>query len=190
MLEAAQAADIYIPTLCHYPDLEPYGGCRLCLVEIEKMRGLPTACTTPAADGMVVTTGSAAIDSVRHASLELILTTHPCDCLECHRRHRCGPYDVCLRPVAVTDRCVTCPANEDCELQQVVDYVGVDKLRIPRGPPPRSGRMVAWGNMAPTGQRPMHSPQEPQSVSMSGRSPKGPAFMAKPRDDKLVGPRR
>ena len=48
VLEAAQAAGIYIPTLCADPDLEPYGGCRLCVVEIEKMRGLPTACTVPA----------------------------------------------------------------------------------------------------------------------------------------------
>jgi len=54
VLEAAQAADIYIPTLCSDPDLEPYGACRLCVVEIEKMRGLPTACTTPATDGMIV----------------------------------------------------------------------------------------------------------------------------------------
>ena len=56
VLEAAQAAGIYIPTLCYDPDLEPYGGCRLCVVEIEKVRGLPTACTTPATDGMVVHT--------------------------------------------------------------------------------------------------------------------------------------
>ena len=46
VLEATQAVGIYIPTLCSDPDLEPYGACRLCVVEIEKMRGLPTACTT------------------------------------------------------------------------------------------------------------------------------------------------
>ena len=137
VLEAALKAGIYIPTLCYYPDLEPYGGCRLCVVEIEKMRGLPTACTTPAAAGMVVATESAAINEVRRASLELILSTHPCDCLECHRRERCGPYDICLRHVAVTDRCVTCPANLDCELQKVVDYLGVHKLTIPRDTVPR-----------------------------------------------------
>jgi predicted molibdopterin-dependent oxidoreductase YjgC len=138
VLEVARAADIYIPTLCHFPDLEPYGGCRLCVVEIEQTRGLPTACTIPAADGMKVTTESPAINAVRRLSLELILSAHPCDCLDCHRRERCGPYDVCLRHVAVTDRCVVCPANENCELQQVVDYLGVRKLGIPRDTTPRA----------------------------------------------------
>jgi predicted molibdopterin-dependent oxidoreductase YjgC len=134
VLEAAQSAGIYIPTLCHHPDLEPYGGCRLCVVEIEKVRGLPTSCTTPVADGMVVNTESPAIANVRRTSLELLLTNHPCDCLECHRRERCGPFDICLRHVAVTDRCVLCPANDDCELQKVVDYLGVHELRVSKDP--------------------------------------------------------
>ncbi len=130
VLEAARSADIYIPTLCYHPDLESYGGCRLCVVEIEKMRGFPTACTTPATDGMVVTTESPAINKVRRMALELILSTHPCDCLECHRRERCGPYDICLRHVAVTDRCVVCPSNGNCELQKVVDYLGVHEVHV------------------------------------------------------------
>ena len=137
VLEAALSAGIYIPTLCHYSDLEPYGGCRLCVVEIEKMRGLPTSCTLPATNGMVVNTQSAAVNEVRRASLELILSSHPCDCLLCHRRERCGPNDICLRHVAVTDRCVTCPSNQDCELQKVVDYLGVHELTIPRDTTPR-----------------------------------------------------
>jgi predicted molibdopterin-dependent oxidoreductase YjgC len=130
VLEAALAADIYIPTLCYHPDLEPYGGCRLCVVEIEKVRGLPTACTIPATDGMVVITESPAISESRRMSLELILSNHPCACLECHRRQRCEPYDICLRQVAVSDRCVVCPANGSCELQKVVDYIGVHELRV------------------------------------------------------------
>ncbi len=130
VLEAIQTAGIYIPTLCYYPDLEPYGGCRLCIVEIEKVRGLPTSCTTPVTDGMIVHTESEAINEVRRTTLELMLASHPCDCLECHRRERCGPYDICLRHVAVTDRCVTCPANKQCELQEVVDYLGVHELRV------------------------------------------------------------
>lgn len=130
VLEAIQSAEIYIPTLCYFPDLEPYGGCRLCIVEIEKMRGLPTACTTPAADGMVVTTDSETINTVRRTTIELLMSNHPCDCLECHRRERCGPFDICLRHVSVTDRCVVCPANRSCELQKVVDYLGVHELRV------------------------------------------------------------
>ncbi|MBA7670524.1 NADPH-Fe(3+) oxidoreductase subunit alpha [subsurface metagenome] len=137
VLEAARSADIYIPTLCHFPDLEPYGGCRLCIVEIENMRGLPTACTTPVTEGMVVTTESPAVNETRRMALEFILSTHPCECLECHRRERCGPFDICLRHVAVTDRCVVCPSNDNCELQEVVDYLGVHELRIARDPTPR-----------------------------------------------------
>ena len=137
VLEASMKAGIYIPTLCHHPDLEPYGGCRLCVVEIKQMRGLPTACTTPATEGMVVTTESLAINEVRRASLEMILSTHPCECLVCNRRDRCGPNDICLRSVAVTDRCVTCPSNQNCELQKVVDYLGVYELHIPRDTTPR-----------------------------------------------------
>ncbi len=130
VLEAARSAGIYIPTLCYFPDLEPYGGCRLCVVEIDKVRGLPTSCTTPATDGMTVTTESEAINNVRRTALQLLLANHPCDCLECHRRERCSPYDICLRHVAVTDRCVTCPANEQCELQEVVDYLGVHRIEL------------------------------------------------------------
>src|SRR4030042_2276199 len=56
VLEAALGADIYIPTLCYDSDLKPYGACRLCVVEIEGMRGIVSSCTTPAADKMVVHT--------------------------------------------------------------------------------------------------------------------------------------
>jgi formate dehydrogenase alpha subunit len=131
VLEAAQSADIYIPTLCAHPDLEPYGGCRLCMVEIEKMRGLPTACTTPATEGMVVHTDSPDIKWLRQMVLQEILSDHPSECLVCNRKERCGPNDTCLRSVAVEDRCVTCSKNGQCELQTVVDRVGITELLLP-----------------------------------------------------------
>ncbi len=131
VLQAAQSAGIYIPTLCYHPDLQPYGGCRLCIVEIENMRGMPTACTTPATDGMKVTTKSPQLQELRKAFLELILTEHPNACLTCHRRQRCLPNDICLREVAVTERCVSCPNNHQCELQDLVDYIGINELTIP-----------------------------------------------------------
>jgi formate dehydrogenase beta subunit len=131
VLRTAQSAGIYIPTLCYHPDLPPYGGCRLCIVEIENMRGLPTACTTPAADGMKVATNTAQLQELRRAFLELILSEHPNACLTCQRRERCGPNDICLRNVAVTERCVSCPANGHCELQQVVDYIGIEEISVP-----------------------------------------------------------
>ena len=136
VLEAAQAAGIYIPTLCYTPDLKPYGGCRLCLVEIEKVKGLQTSCTYPVSEGMIVHTETEAVNRVRRFSLELLLSSHPSDCLVCDRRERCSPYDICLRNVAVTDRCVTCPANERCELQKVFDYLCLPALHFPRTPKP------------------------------------------------------
>jgi len=137
VLEAAKAADIYIPTLCYDPDLEPYGGCRLCVVEIEKVRGLPTACTFPASEGMVVHTNTPAVNTVRRTALELIMANHPSDCLVCSRaieKKRCNPYDICLRSVAVTDRCVTCPSDGHCELQDVIEYMGITELRLSSTP--------------------------------------------------------
>ncbi|MCJ7605685.1 MAG: FAD-dependent oxidoreductase [Dehalococcoidales bacterium] len=131
VLEAAQNAGIYIPTLCYHPDLHPHGGCRLCMVEIEGMRSLPTACTTPAADGMNVVTCNETLQELRRAIMELVLTEHPHDCLTCNRRERCSPYDICLRQVAVTERCVTCPKNGKCELQRIVDYIGIEDTVLP-----------------------------------------------------------
>ncbi len=128
VLEAAQEAGIYIPTLCADLDLKPYGGCRLCIVEIEKMRGFPTSCTTPATEGMVVKTNTDALNEVRRTVVELLLSDHPSECLICHRRERCGPFDICLRNVAVTERCVTCAKNRNCELQDIVDYLGITEL--------------------------------------------------------------
>ncbi|MFH1650942.1 MAG: 2Fe-2S iron-sulfur cluster-binding protein [Chloroflexota bacterium] len=130
VLEAARGAGLYIPTLCHHPDLEPYGGCRLCVVEIEKMRGLPTSCTTPATEGMVVRTNTPQVQTLRQDVLKLILAEHPNACLTCHRRVRCGPNDICLRHVGVTERCVTCVQNRDCELQRLVDYVGISDRNL------------------------------------------------------------
>ena len=135
VLEAAQSANIYIPTLCYHLDLEPHGGCRLCVVEIEKVRGFQPACTYPASDGMVVHTETEAVNNIRRTTLELLMADHPSECLICDRRtekNGCTPYEICLRNVAVTDRCVLCPANEHCELQKVVDYLGIKELRLNR----------------------------------------------------------
>jgi formate dehydrogenase alpha subunit len=128
VLEAALSAGIYIPTLCYHPDLAPYGGCRLCIVEIQKMRGFPAACTTPATDGMVITTDSDTINRVRRTTLELILINRPCDCLFCDRRDTCGPLDSCPQNVPLGDRCVVCSSRLTCELQKVVDYIGITEL--------------------------------------------------------------
>lgn len=132
VLEAAIAAGIYVPALCYHPMLSPDGSCGLCLVEIEGIAEPATACNTRATEGMIVHTDTLQLQEARREVLKKILAYHPCECLVCERRERCGPYDICLRNVAVTQRCVLCPYNGQCELQQVVDYIGLE------------GEEVAW----------------------------------------------
>ncbi|MDO8687947.1 MAG: 2Fe-2S iron-sulfur cluster-binding protein, partial [Dehalococcoidales bacterium] len=81
VLEAIKEAGIYVPTLCYHPSLAPFGACRLCVVEIEKMRGFPTSCTTPAGDGMVVKTKTPQLQEFRRGLMELIISEHPYACL-------------------------------------------------------------------------------------------------------------
>jgi formate dehydrogenase alpha subunit len=90
VLDACRRAEVYVPTLCEDPDLEPYGGCRLCIVKVDGLRGLPTACTTPAAEGMKVTTEDAELLEVRRWTMQLLLADHPLDCLTCAQCGKCG----------------------------------------------------------------------------------------------------
>ena len=105
VLEAAQSAGVYIPTLCADPDLQPYGGCRLCLVEIEGVEGLPASCTMPVAEGMVVHADTPRVAEMRRRIVELLLSDHP-------------------------ENCLLCPKNQRCELQEIAAYVGVDQQRF------------------------------------------------------------
>jgi formate dehydrogenase alpha subunit len=89
VLEASRKAGIDIPTLCHDPDLKPYGACRLCIVRIDGIRGLPTSCTTPVQEGMSVETHSEEIDRVRRKIVELNIAGHPEDCLLCEKSDTC-----------------------------------------------------------------------------------------------------
>ena len=105
VLDAALDAGIYIPHLCHHPDLSPIGVCRLCVVEIEGMEGLQTSCTTPAVDGMIVKTKTESIDHSRRLAMELLLAGHPADC-------------------------GTCVKYLNCELQSLKQYIIGDHLRV------------------------------------------------------------
>jgi predicted molibdopterin-dependent oxidoreductase YjgC len=89
ILDAARKLDVPIPTLCHHPELSPYGGCRLCLVEIKGSPKPVTSCTTFARDGMEVITTSPQIEKMRRTTLELILSDHPKDCMVCERAGDC-----------------------------------------------------------------------------------------------------
>ena len=83
ILEAANAHEIYIPTLCHHPALEPQGSCRMCLVEIEKQRGLQPACTYPISEGMVVNTDTVKTQGARKFVLELLFSERIHYCMYC-----------------------------------------------------------------------------------------------------------
>ncbi|MCE7520642.1 formate dehydrogenase subunit alpha [Halomonas titanicae] len=104
VLRAAALADINIPKLCATDSLEPFGSCRLCAVQVEGRRGLPAACTTPVAEGMKVTTQNERLAKLRRNVMELYISDHPLDCL-------------------------TCPANGDCELQDMAGSVGLREVR-------------------------------------------------------------
>lgn len=89
VLAAARLLGINIPTLCHLDDLTPEGCCRVCLVEVDGLRSLTTACTHPVQAGMVVRTNTAAVREARRMSVELLLSSHPQDCLACERNLAC-----------------------------------------------------------------------------------------------------
>lgn len=107
ILEAAQAAGFDIPVLCYHPALSSWGACRMCLVEVEGMRGLQTACTCPVADGMEIETESESVVEVRKFVLELLFS---------ERNHYC----------------MFCQMSGDCELQDLAYRYGLDHFTYPR----------------------------------------------------------
>lgn len=108
VLRAAAEAGIAILKLCATDMLEAVGACRLCLVEIEGMRGTPASCTTPVTPGMVVRTQTETIRALRRGVMELTISDHPLECL-------------------------TCAANGDCELQDMAGAVGLRDVRFTPG---------------------------------------------------------
>ncbi len=107
ILQAAEKAGVHIPTLCHHPDQEAKGVCRVCVVEVEKSRTLQAACAFPVSEGMVVRTNSPAVREARRVIVELILSRHPLDCLGCARNRR-------------------------CELQSLAEELGIREVRFER----------------------------------------------------------
>ena len=101
---AAAELGIVIPKLCATDSLEAFGSCRLCVVEIEGVKGKPAACTMPVSEGMRVTTQNDALARLRRNVMELYISDHPLDCL-------------------------TCPTNGDCELQDMAGAVGLREVR-------------------------------------------------------------
>lgn len=104
VMRAAAMLGTTIPKLCATDSLEAFGSCRMCLVEIDGMRGYPASCTTPVSEGMVVRTQTAKLATLRRNVMELYISDHPLDCL-------------------------TCSANGNCELQTVAGQVGLREVR-------------------------------------------------------------
>ena len=104
VMRAAAICGVDIPKLCATDSLDPFGSCRLCLVEIDGRKGTPASCTTPVAPGMSVTTQSPKLERLRRGVMELYISDHPLDCL-------------------------TCAANGDCELQDMAGAVGLRDVR-------------------------------------------------------------
>ncbi len=103
--EAAQEAGVIIPVLCYAKKLLPYGACRVCLVEVEQMKGrLIPACTTPVTEGMVVTTMSDEIKKVRQTVLEFLLVNHVIDCPVCDKGGECDLQDLTYEYEVVKNR--------------------------------------------------------------------------------------
>jgi formate dehydrogenase major subunit len=104
IMRAAADLGIMVPKLCATDNLDPFGSCRLCLVEIEGRRGTPASCTTPVAPGIKVSTQTERLAKIRKGVMELYISDHPLDCL-------------------------TCAANGDCELQDMAGAVGLRDVR-------------------------------------------------------------
>ncbi len=97
LIDACKAAGVEVPAFCYYPGLSLQAACRMCVVRIEKMPKLQTACTTPVAEGMIVQTETPEIAQARKSTLELLLGNHPLDCPVCDAGGQCELQDMTFK---------------------------------------------------------------------------------------------
>ncbi|MEX2373844.1 MAG: molybdopterin-dependent oxidoreductase, partial [Dehalococcoidia bacterium] len=133
ILEVIKEQGVTITNLCYIDGLEPYAGCRTCIVEIEGARPTPLqlSCVAQVAEGMVIRTDTEEVKRTRQSVMSMILANHPDRCLTCHRRVHCMPGDICLRDDVVTHRCLTCSKNYRCELQTSCENVDQGEFEEP-----------------------------------------------------------
>ena len=105
VLDCALEAGIYIPHLCHHPNLKEIGSCRMCIVEVDGKSEVVTSCTLKSKEGLVITTNSDRLRKLRYLALELLLAGHP-------------------------EECSTCPKYGNCELQSLIQYIGATNTRL------------------------------------------------------------
>ena len=106
VIEATRRLGIEVPSFCYYPGLALQAACRMCLVEVEKMPKLQTACTLVATEGMIVRTNTEQVRDARKFMLEFLLTNHPLDCPVCDKGGECELQDMVFRYGADTSRFV------------------------------------------------------------------------------------
>jgi len=116
LIDACKSAGIEIPAFCYYPGLSLQAACRMCVVRIEKVPKLATACTTTVAEGMVVTTESPEIAQARKSTLQLLLGNHPLDCPVCDAGGECELQDMTFK-YGAADSFYTEPKNHRDEQQ-------------------------------------------------------------------------
>ena len=140
LVEVIKEQGIRITNLCYIDGLEPYAGCRTCLVEIEGGRptSMQLSCTAQVAEGMIIQTDTPAVKRARQGVMSLIMANHPDRCLTCHRRVHCQPGEICLRDDVVTHRCLTCSKNYRCELQTSTELIDMGEYEEPWVGEPRS----------------------------------------------------
>ncbi len=131
ILQAAREAGVDIPSLCALEHLPSYGACRLCVVEVDGIRGFPTSCTTPVEEGMVIRTDTAEVRTLRQEVLKLLLSEHPASCLFCGEQDECKEFQGTIRKVGVTTGCRYCPNDTLCELQNITQKVGLTETSYP-----------------------------------------------------------
>jgi len=131
ILQAAREAGVDIPSLCALEHLPSYGACRLCVVEVDGIRGFPTSCTTPVEEDMVIRTDTAEVRTLRQEVLKLLLSEHPASCLFCGEQDECKDFQGTIRKVGVTTGCRYCPNDALCELQDIVEKVGLTETSYP-----------------------------------------------------------
>ncbi|AZO96229.1 NADH-dependent [FeFe] hydrogenase, group A6 [Halocella sp. SP3-1] len=171
ILEAAGKAHIKIPTLCYEEGLSIYGGCRLCVVEIEGERLLQPACATEIKEGMVIKTHSPKVQKVRRNLFELIIASHDISC---------------------ELNCLTCSKNGNCELRQAADIIGINQVRLKSrdkgySEDRSSYSIIREPNKCITCGRCIRKCEEVQGIGIFTMANRGPATIVTTFEDKGMG---
>ena len=171
ILEASKKAHIKIPTLCYEENLSIFGGCRLCVVEIEGEDNLKPSCATMVQEGMVVQTHSPTVREVRKNLFELIIASHDIDC---------------------NLNCLTCSRSQNCDLREIAADIGVTEIRVPpldKGydVDESSFSIVREPNKCITCGRCIRKCEEIQGVGIFTTANRGPSTIVTTFEDKGIG---